>query len=121
MKAALSVALAAGLFAATAARADQALTPAAPGTGGTPAIAAIAPDLASPASPVDGTILAPAPQAPEQPGTPPPTWANACVSTCDYYYNFCKEICGTRGIKSFTCTPATPCAHSSCSCNFPFP
>jgi hypothetical protein len=118
MKAALFVVLVAGLFAVTAARADQTTVP---NAGSAPAISAATPDTASPTSPANGASLAPAPQAPEKPGTPPPTWANACVPTCDYYYNFCQEICGTRGIKSFTCTPATPCAHSTCTCNFHFP
>jgi hypothetical protein len=114
MKAALSVLLAAGLFAAAAAPAISSIASAAPDIG-----------VASPNSPADGTEVAPAPTPPEQPGTPPPTWKILCSPTCPYYYSFCQEVCGTRGIKSFTCMPVPPgtfgCARYTCTCNGLFP
>jgi hypothetical protein len=106
MKTLAAVFLVAGLFLVTAARAD----------------ASAAPQVAPPAAAAQGVNVTPAPAAPEQPGTPPPTWQNACVPTCSYYYSFCVERCGTHGIKSFTCTPIPPgefgCAPNTCVCNF---
>ena len=99
MKTSLALLLVAGLFAATAALAE--------------------PPAASPVTSAAATVALPAPAAPEQPGTPPATWVIACVPTCAYYQSFCTEICGTRGIKSFSCTPgiSPSCAHYTCTCN----
>ncbi len=105
MKTSLALLLVAGLFAATAALAAPAT--ASPMASASAVTAAAAPDTLPP------------PAASEQPGTPAPDWVIACVPTCAYYQSFCTEICGTRGIKSFSCTPAIypSCAHYSCTCN----
>jgi hypothetical protein len=105
MKTALVVVLVAGLFAVAPAWAGQTAPPSPAG-----------PDVQPAGQPAP---TAPALRPPEPPKEQQPIPVYACVPTCSYYQNFCTTLCGTRGIKFFTCTPTVSphCAQFTCTCN----